>query len=161
MTALTYEQWRERWEKAHAAALLIYRADKKTSAAKVRSVIAFLKSVRDHKDKRGRLSDPRFNDMAQVIEGFHLDHSPRTAYYRHVDSVCVVRIEQLARNGASVRIAAARTAVEFHVHNGHSFSAVTKRLERAHRRWCVGQNGSKKRTTNPKMGRGNPEVGRG
>jgi hypothetical protein len=159
MTALTYAQWRERWEKAHAAELLIYRADKKISAAKIRGVVAFLKSVRGHKDKRGRLSDPRFNNMAQVIEGFHLDRSSRAAYYRHVDTVCAIRIEQLVRNRTPIRIAAARAAVEFCV-PGQSFDAVVKRLERAHRRWCVGQNGSGKRTTNPRERTTNSKMGR-
>ena len=131
MTATVYEQLRERWERIQVAEQLIYRRDKKISPARVRSVVAFLKGLRDHKDASGRLIDPRFDDMARTIERF--DGSSRPAYMRHVDTVCVARIEQLMRNKTSVRIAAARTAVEFAV-PGQSFDAVVKRLERAHRR---------------------------
>jgi hypothetical protein len=132
MTTPTYTQLGERWERIRAAEQLIYRRDKKISRARVRSVVAFLKGLRDHKDALGRLIDPRFDDMARTTE--HFDRSSRPAYMRHVDTVCVARIEQLTRNGTtSVRIAAARTAVEFCV-PGQSFDAVVKRLERAHRR---------------------------
>lgn len=147
--ALTYEQWRERWEKARAAERLIYRPDKKISRASVRSVVAFLRGVRSHKDKRGRLSDPRFDNMARAIEGFRFDRSSRPAYFRHVEAVCVARIVQLVcNNGTSVRLAAARAATEFFV-EAQSFDAVVKRLER--RTADVGFFSAKKRTTNPKQ----------
>ena len=131
-----YETLRRRWERTRVAEQGAYRRPEKTRRARGGEVVNALKEA------IGATGDPRFAAAIKALKEHGLDRPDaktfQRARWRPIEYNCLRRMEQLLRVPArSTRVAAARTAVEFHV-EALSFDAVVRRLERAYRshlRW--------------------------
>jgi hypothetical protein len=134
----SYETLRRRWEMTRhglpgvGSERTAYRSPEKVRRARGSEVIAALKEA------FGATGDPRLVAAIEALKesGFDQPNAKTLQRFRAVpiEANCIRRIEQLrAREPRpSVRSAAARTAVEFHV-EGATFDAVVRRLERAYR----------------------------
>jgi hypothetical protein len=125
-----YETLWRRWERTRCAEQGAYRRPTKTRRARGGEVVNALKEA------FGAAGDPRFAAAIEALKEHGLDRPDAKTFqrirWRPLEFNSIRRMEQLLRvPDRSRRIAAARTAVEFHI-EAASFDAVVRRLDRAY-----------------------------
>jgi hypothetical protein len=125
-----YTTLQRRWERALRLVRGAACRPTKTRRARAGEVVNALK------DAFGATGDPRFIAAIAALKEHGLDRPDAKTFqrvrWRPIEYNSIRRMEQLLRvPDRSRRIAAARTAVEFHI-EAASFDAVVRRLDRAY-----------------------------